>query len=149
MPAFLKSFITSFPYSTPWRLYLLPSGLTPKLHTMPLIKKSPKAFPLPDFANTTQRGDNGTPSAYGCAWLRIPTDLQGINDPIPFLQIFTHKVRTVILADNHKPIHKRCVEQYIRSVGQIFVDVVSPDPRLNTMSAINFRLEQQFATYTK
>ena len=81
--------------------------------------------------------------------MRIPTDLQGIKDPIPFLQIFAHKVRTCILAANHKPIHKLSVKQYIRSVGQSFAAVGAPDPRLNTMGAINFRLGRQFVNYTK
>ena len=84
-----------------------------------------------------------------CTWLRIPTDLQGIRDPIPFLQIFSHNFCTCVLAANYKPIHKRSVEQYIRSVGQIFLAVGGPDPILNTMGAINFRLGQQFAAYTK
>ena len=67
VPVFLKSFNTSFPQLTPWRLSLLPSGVTPRLHTMLLTKHSPKSYPLPDCANTTLRGNNGTPSAHGCA----------------------------------------------------------------------------------
>ena len=70
-------------------------------------------------------------------------------DTIYFLKIFAHKVRTGVLLANHKPIHKRSMEQYIRSVGQIFATVGAPDPRLNNMGAIDFRLGQQFATYKK
>ena len=81
--------------------------------------------------------------------MRIPTDLRGIRDTIPFLQIFNHKVRTVVLAASHKPIHKRSVEQYIHSVVKIFVAVGSPDPRLNNMGAIDFCLGRQLATYEK
>ena len=81
--------------------------------------------------------------------MRIPTGLQGIRDPTPFLQIFSHKFRTGFLAVNHNPINKRSVEQCIRSVGQIFAAVGAPDPRLNTMGAIIFLLGQQFATYAK
>ena len=72
-----------------------------------------------------------------CAWLHISTDLQGIRDPIPVLQISSHKVHTGVFAENHKPIHKRSMEQYIRFVGQIFEAVGSPDPRLNTVGAID------------
>ena len=75
-----------------------------------------------------------------CTWMCIPTNLQGIRDTILFIQIFAHKVRTGVLAANHKPIHKRSVEQYTRSVGQIFAAVGAPDPRLNNMGAIDFRL---------
>ena len=83
--------------------------------------------------------------------MHIPNDLQDIKDKTPFLQIFAHKIRTGVLEANNKPIHKRRVDQYIRSVGQIFADVGvgAPDPRLNRMVAIDFRLGQQFAAYTK
>ena len=43
---FIKSFNTYFPQPTPWRLSHLPSGVTPRLHTMLLTKQSPKASPL-------------------------------------------------------------------------------------------------------
>ena len=45
----------------------MPSVVTPRLHTMLLTNQSPKASLLPDWAKTTQRGNNGTPSAHGCA----------------------------------------------------------------------------------
>ena len=78
-----------------------------------------------------------------------PTDFRGIRDTIHFLQILAHKIRTGVLAANHKTIHKLSVEQNIRSVGQIFAAKGTPDPRLNNMGAINFRLGQYFVTYEK
>ena len=84
-----------------------------------------------------------------CAWLRIPTNLQVIHDPIPFLQIFTHKDRTGILAGNHQTIHKQSMDQYIHSEGNIFADVGDPDPIPNTVGSTNFRLGYNFATYKK
>ena len=63
--------------------------------------------------------------------------------------MFAHNVRTGVLAANHKPIHKRNVEQHLRSVGQIFAAVGAPDPRLNSMGAIDFCLGQQLATYAQ
>ena len=81
-----------------------------------------------------------------CTWLRITTDLQGIQEPIPFLQIFSHKVRTDALVANHKPIQKRSVYQYSRSVVQIFATVRALNPRLNTIGAIKFCLGRQFKT---
>ena len=41
------------------------------------------------------------------------------------------------------------MEQYIRSVGQIFAAVGAPDPRLNSMGAIDSRLGRQLETYAK
>ena len=64
--AFLKSFNTSFPQPTPWRLSLLPFGVTPRLYTMLITKQSPKTSPLQDCSKTTQHGNSGTPSAHGC-----------------------------------------------------------------------------------
>ena len=84
-----------------------------------------------------------------CTWLHIPNDLQGIKDKNPFLQIFAHKVRTGVLAANNKSIHKQSVEQYIRSVEQIFAAVGAPDPRINSMGAIDFRPGRKFAAYAK
>ena len=81
--------------------------------------------------------------------MRIPTDLQGICNPTLFLQIFNQKVRTGFLTANHKLIHKIIMEQYIHSVGQIFVAMGEPDPRLNTVGAIDFHLGRQFSTYMK
>ena len=121
---------------------LLPSRVTPRIHTMLLTKQSPKASPLQDCAKTTQHGNSGTHSAHGCT---PPHDLQDIRDKIPFLQIFAHKVRTGVLAANNKPIHKRSVEQYLRSMGQIFAAVGAP----GSMGAIDFRLGRRLATYTQ
>ena len=64
---FLQSFNTSFPQPTSWRVSLLPSRVTPRLHTMLLTKKSPKASLLLDYEKTPWRGNSGTPSAHGCA----------------------------------------------------------------------------------
>ena len=75
-----------------------------------------------------------------CTWLHIPKDLQDIKDKIQFLQIIAHKVRTGVLAANNKPIHNQSVDQYLRSVGQIFTAMGAPDPRLNSMGAIDFCL---------
>ena len=84
-----------------------------------------------------------------CAWICILTDLQGILKPIPFLQIFSRNVPTGILAAKHKPIQKRSVEKYIRSVGKIFEALRFPDPKINAVGAIDFCLGQQFVNYKK
>ena len=66
-----------------------------------------------------------------CRWLHIPPELHSIKDPVQFLLIFAHKVRTGVFTVKKKSITKRSVEQYICSVGQIFAavgDVGPPDP---------------------
>ena len=84
-----------------------------------------------------------------CRWLQIPPDLHGIKDPVPLLQIFSHKVRTGVLAVNNKVIQKISVEQYICSVGQIFAAVGDPDPQFNRVGSIHFRLDRQLAAYKR
>ena len=100
---------------------------------MLLTNQSPKTSPIRDNIAWKQWDTF-------CTWLRIPDNVQGIRDPIPFLQIFSHKVRTCVLAANHKPIHKQSVDKYICYMIQNFAAVGSPYPRLNTMGAIDFRL---------
>ena len=84
-----------------------------------------------------------------CADLGIPTDLQGIDDPIPVLQIFAIRVRSGVLAAAGKKVKKRQVEQYLRSVGQIFACVGAKDPRLDNMGKVDFRLRRQLTCYEK
>ena len=82
-------------------------------------------------------------------WLGIPSDLQGIGDTIPFLQIFAERVHTGVLTANGIPIKKWSVEQYLRSIGQIFSALGASDPRNNKLGKLDFRLGRQLATYAK
>ena len=79
----------------------------------------------------------------------IPTNLVVIRDPFPFLQVFTDLVRAVVLSANRLPIQKRSVEQYLRSVGGIFVAVGTRNPRFDTFGRVNFRLFRNLAVYTR
>ena len=101
--ALLKSFNTSFPQPTPWRMSLLTSGVTPRLHTMLLTKQSPKASPLQNCAKTTHFGNSGTPSAHGCT-SHTTSKISATRSPSYRSSL------TGVLAVNHKPIHKRSVE---------------------------------------
>ena len=48
-----------------------------------------------------------------CSSLKIAPDLEGIEDPIPFLQIFAELVHDGLLSAQGKPIKKRLVDQYL------------------------------------
>jgi hypothetical protein len=63
--------------------------------------------------------------------------------------MFAHQVRTGHLAANGRPVRKRTVEQYLRSVAQIFASVGAPDPCHNALGKTDFRLYRQFRTYDK
>ena len=76
-------------------------------------------------------------------------DLQGIKYHIPLLQIFTKRVRAGLLSAHVKPSNKLSVEQYLRSIGQIFASLETNDPHHNCMGKLDFRLGRQLASYQK
>ena len=84
-----------------------------------------------------------------CSLMQTPPDLKDIEDPIPFLQIFFERVRSGLLSAQGQPIKKRSVEQYLRSIGQIFASVGANNPRHNHMGKLYFRLVRLLASYQK
>jgi hypothetical protein len=102
--------------------------------------------------NSSRASTDRTNWRQWCAFcLNPPLDpsLDGVQDPIPLLQMFAHQVRIGQLAANGRPVHKRTVEQYLRSVAQIFASVGAPDPRHNGLGKTDFRLYRQLRTYNK
>jgi hypothetical protein len=81
--------------------------------------------------------------------MRLTPHLDHIRDPVPILQLFAQRVRTGIDAADGKPVRKRSVEQYLRSVGQAFTGMGAPDPRLDSLGKLDFRLARQLAAYHK
>jgi hypothetical protein len=63
--------------------------------------------------------------------------------------MFAHQIRIGQLAANGQQVRKRTVEQYLRSVAQIFTSVGAPDPRHDRLGKTDFRLYRQFRTYSK
>ena len=74
-------------------------------------------------------------------------DLQGIKDPIPFLQIYAEHVRTRIISAKEVPIKKRSIDQYLRSIGKIFASVGADETINNHMGKLHFRLGRQLESY--
>ena len=101
--------------------------------------------------SSRQRADltNWTIWSTFCADLGVPTDLTYIADPIPLLQIFAHRVRAGVLAAKGRRVKKRSVEQYLRSVGQIFAILGAQDPCLDRVGKIDFCLRRQLSAYKK
>ena len=82
-----------------------------------------------------------------CSWLHITPDLEGIEDPIPFIQIFSEPISSGILSVQVNPIKKRSFNQYLCSIGQIFASVGTDNPRHNRMVNIDFFQGRQLASY--
>ena len=74
-----------------------------------------------------------------CRDHNIDTFLDKVRDPVPFLQIFTHRVRSGLLAHNGEPVRSRTAEAYLQAVGQTFANVGIKDPRLNKHGSIDHR----------
>ena len=75
------------------------------------------------------------------------THLKLIQEPSPFLQIFKEWVRSGLIAANRTPIQKRIVEQYLLSIGKIYAEMGTTEPRLNTSGILEFTMVSQLAAY--
>ena len=76
-----------------------------------------------------------------CRDHNIEKFLDKVRDPVPFLQIFTRRVRSGLLAHNREPVRSRIDEPYLRAVGQTFANVGIEEPRLNKHGSIDHRLQ--------
>ena len=135
---FLQHFQSTFPHPTPWGLCLLKYAVTPRLHTMLLIKHSPKACPLQDSTGKHFEGEIGY-----LLWVdphtHVPQSCKRFNH---FLTNISHKENTRLLTAKKKFIQDRRVEKYIHSMGGIFVALGISDPQLNIVGDIQFCLVQ-------
>ena len=79
----------------------------------------------------------------------MDTFLDKVQDPVPFIQIYTRRIRSGLLAHNGEPVRSRTAEAYLRVVGQTFANVGIGYPRLNKHRSIDHRLQQQLRGWTK
>lgn len=83
-----------------------------------------------------------------CASICLDPTLQGIQDPIPILQVFAHRYRHGALSPSRHPVRSRTVEDALRSIGQAFTHVGAKDPR-HKDGHLDFRLKRMFSCYAK
>ena len=77
-------------------------------------------------------------------WMHVAPDLHGITDQVPFLHIFYERVCTKLLSAGSKPIRKRSVDKYLRSISSL------PPWGPTTPSTIGWAsLTQQLSSYQK
>ena len=84
-----------------------------------------------------------------CAGIGLDPNLSDVSDPVPFLQIFAHRVRTGDLAKQGDIVKKRTVEAYLRAVGQVHTSVGARDPRHDSVGKIDFRIYRQLRSYQR
>jgi hypothetical protein len=75
--------------------------------------------------------------------------LKTVEDKIPYLQVFLHRVRHGIYAANQGPVRARSAEDYIRSIGQTYLELGEQDPRMNSHDNLDFRLARMIKSYKK
>ena len=71
------------------------------------------------------------------------------TDSIPLLQLFAQRYRTGTVAPGRQPVRSRTVEEALRAVGQAHSRLGAPDPRLNTLGKVDFRLSSLLQAWTK
>ena len=127
---FLHHMNTTYPQKHSWQLYQLPGETLCALISALSKTRSPPESWLNATTPTPASGPRGPSTAATWGYHPTSSDLQ---DPVPLLQVFTHRVRRGDLAHNGAPVRARTAEAYLRAVGQTFARMGTPDPRLNTL----------------
>ena len=73
----------------------------------------------------------------------MDTFIDKVRDPVPFLQIFTRRFRSGLLAHNGEPVPSRTAEAYLWAVGKTFANVGIVDPRINKHGSIDYCIQRQ------
>lgn len=84
-----------------------------------------------------------------CAALEVDPALSTVPDPVPYLQVFAYRYRNGLINPSRRTVRARTVEGALRSIGQAFASVGSPDPRLNAQGQPEFRLRRMLASYSR
>jgi len=69
-------------------------------------------------------------------------------DPTHLLRVFAIRYRSGTLAPRGQPVQSRTVENALRSVGQTLALLGAPDPCLNTLGTMDFRLSRLLRGFT-
>jgi hypothetical protein len=84
-----------------------------------------------------------------CHNLLIDPWLSDTADPIILLQVFAQRYQTGKIAPSKRVTRSRTVEQAVRTVGQAFTGMGSPDPRLTANGSVEFCLARQLRSYSR
>ena len=84
-----------------------------------------------------------------CTDLRVDPTLADVPDPVPVLQVFALRYRTGTCSPSKLPVRSRTVEDALRSVGQTFACLGSPDPRLSSPGHVDHRLKRMLQAFHK
>lgn len=79
-----------------------------------------------------------------CEELQVDPLLEGVQDPIQFLEVFAQRYRDGRLAKRGNPVYARSVEDAIRAIGQTMASMGAKDQRLEAPRRQHYRLAQLF-----
>ena len=68
---------------------------------------------------------------------------------MPLLLLFAQQYRTGTIAPGRNPVRARTVEDAIRTIGQAYARLGSPDPRLNLHGDLDFRLSSLYRAWQR
>ena len=146
---FNKELLSHFNVTCPQVWYWKLAALSPRMHSALISslckRRSTKGLFHLEPKHTNVASVNGKASAGH----NMDTFLDKVRDPVLFLQFFTPRVRSGLLAHKGEPVRSRTAEAYLRAVGQTFSNVGIGDSRLNKYGSIYHRLQRQLRGWTK
>ncbi|KAI2489281.1 hypothetical protein MHU86_25315 [Fragilaria crotonensis] len=84
-----------------------------------------------------------------CGSLRIQPRQLGTWDPVTLLQLYAQRYRDGSIAPGRRPVRARTVEDAVRTVGQAYTRMGSPDPRLNPHGLVDYRLTSLYRAWQR
>ena len=84
-----------------------------------------------------------------CTALRLSDILHKIDDPVPFLKIFSCRYQDGQICRSGAAVWSRTVEEAIRAIGHIFILLVNKNPRLNSFGNVDERISCQLDQWIK
>ena len=84
-----------------------------------------------------------------CAKHKINPFFNGIEDPIPLLQVFAHRYRDSIISPSGQGVKSEAVSDALCSVGQKFSSLGANDPRKDSFGKIDFCLTRLYPSFKK
>lgn len=76
-----------------------------------------------------------------CITLNLDANLKGMADPIPVLQLYARCYRSGEITPLQHPVCSHMVEQALHAIGQMFAQLGSLDPWVNTFGHIDFCIQ--------
>ena len=108
-----------------------------------------------DIQRGISTGQSSPSNTHWKIWASFATSLgfdpflEAVQNKVPIVQVFLHRVRSSTSAANRDPVRAQTTEDYLRSIDQTFLAVGKRDPRLDSQNQIDFNLRRMLKAYSK